>query len=237
MAPAPPNGAADPRPDEIVDYLSMRLAAEANATVKTVDWASSFRIQRRLADTYRRGRVVLAGDAAHIHSPLGGQGMNTGMGDAENLAWKLALVVGGRADDALLDTYEAERRPIAEEVLANTTGLTRLVIGEGRGARLLRDRVFVPLLNRGWVQRQIAESASQLKLSYRRGPLGGRRLVGPSLGDRVQTAPAPAVTHQRGCMPRSDRSGRCLVRQRSPSSPRRDLVRWRRSIRTNLRRC
>ena len=61
--------------------------------IRTVVWTSSFRIQRRLADSYRRGRVLLAGDAAHIHSPLGGQGMNTGIGDAENLAWKLALVV------------------------------------------------------------------------------------------------------------------------------------------------
>ena len=76
-------------------------------------WTSSFRIQRRLAETYRRGRVLLAGDAAHIHSPLGGQGMNTGIGDGENLAFKLALVVTGRADAALLDTYEAERRPVA----------------------------------------------------------------------------------------------------------------------------
>ena len=76
-------------------------------------WTASFRIQRRPADSYRRVRVLLAGDAAHVHSRLGGQGMNTGIGDAENLACKLALVVSGRAGERLLDTYEAERRPMA----------------------------------------------------------------------------------------------------------------------------
>ncbi len=93
----------------------------------SVEWTSTFRIHRRLADTYRRGRMMLAGDAAHIHSPLGGQGMNTGIGDAENLAWKLALVISGRADAGLLDTYEAERRPIAKDVLTSTSGVTELV--------------------------------------------------------------------------------------------------------------
>ena len=90
----------DPRRANIVEYSgSARLAAEARGIDphRRVDlW--SFRIQRRLAESYRCGRMPLAGDAAHIHSPLGGQGMNTGMGDAENLAWKLALVVSGGAD-------------------------------------------------------------------------------------------------------------------------------------------
>ena len=147
-----------------------------------------FRIQRRLADTYRRGRVLLAGDAAHIHSPLGGQGMNTGIGDAENLAWKLALVIGGRADDSLIDTYQAERRPIAEDVLESTSGLTEIVVGESRTARFVRDRIGVPLMNRDWVQRLIAKKASQLQVSYRYGPLGARRwrrLPGLRPGDRV----------------------------------------------------
>ena len=91
----------------IVDYLGTRLAAEAGGTIRSVGWTSSFRIQRRLADSYRRARVLLAGDAAHIQSPFGGQGMNTGIGDAENLAWKLALVVSGRAANA----YSTPTRP------------------------------------------------------------------------------------------------------------------------------
>jgi 2-polyprenyl-6-methoxyphenol hydroxylase-like FAD-dependent oxidoreductase len=189
MAPAPSEFSDDAGQDEIVEYLGARLAAEAGGTVRSVEWTSTFRIQRRLADTYRRGRLMLAGDAAHIHSPLGGQGMNTGIGDAENLAWKLALVVKGRAEDILLDTYEAERRPIAKDVLESTTGVTEVIVRKDRLSRLARDRVAIPLLNRGWVQRLIAGRASQLQVSYRHGPLGARRrrhLPGLRPGDRVR---------------------------------------------------
>src|SRR6478736_4649230 len=83
-------------------------------------WSSIFRIGMRLADAYRRDRVFIAGDAAHIHPPTGGQGMNTGIQDAYNLAWKLALVLQGAATEALLDSYEAERRPVGAEVIART---------------------------------------------------------------------------------------------------------------------
>lgn len=83
-------------------------------------WSSIFRISMRLAQRYRVGNVFLAGDACHIHPPTGGQGMNTGIQDADNLAWKLALVARGAAPAALLDTYEAERRPVAERVIADT---------------------------------------------------------------------------------------------------------------------
>ena len=188
MSPSPPGGPENPSAEEIVDYLGARLADEADGAIRSVEWTSTFRIHRRLADTYRVGRVFLAGDAAHIHSPLGGQGMNTGIGDAENLAWKLALVQTGRADESLLDTYEAERRPIAKDVLESTSGLTEIVMGGSWMARLVRDRIAVPLMNRGWVQRLIAKKASQLPVSYRDGPLGaGRRRLLPGLrpGDRV----------------------------------------------------
>jgi 2-polyprenyl-6-methoxyphenol hydroxylase-like FAD-dependent oxidoreductase len=188
MTPAPPGCPDDPGQDEIIAYLGERLAEEAGGTINSIEWTSSFRIHRRITDAYRRGRVLLAGDAAHIHSPLGGQGMNTGIGDAENLAWKLALVISGRADAGLLDTYEAERRPIAKDVLKSTSGVTELVVGQGRMSRLVRDRIALPLLNRGWLQRLIAERASQLQVSYRHGPLGARRwhrLPGLRAGDRV----------------------------------------------------
>jgi 4,5-epoxidase len=188
MAPAPTEFGDEPTPEAIVDYLGSRLAAEAAGTIRSALWTSTFRIQRRLADTYRRGRVLLAGDAAHIHSPLGGQGMNTGIGDAENLAWKLALVVSGRADHTLLDTYEAERRPIAKGVLETTSSVTQVVVSQRWAARLLRNRVAVPLMNREWVQRRITEKTSQLQVSYRHGPLGARfsrLLPGVRAGDRV----------------------------------------------------
>ncbi len=200
MAPAE-TGTGELDADAVLTQLTTRLALRSGLPATTVGeahWTSVFRFHRRLADTYRAGRVLLAGDAAHIHSPFGGQGLNTGIGDAENLAWKLALVHAGRADPALLDTYEAERRPIAHEVLASTSGLTRLVMGGSATARRVRDHVLVPLMNRGAVQRLIWERASQLSISYRGGPLarGGpaRRpwrpvAVRPRPGDRVPDLP------------------------------------------------
>jgi 2-polyprenyl-6-methoxyphenol hydroxylase-like FAD-dependent oxidoreductase len=183
---------------EVTDRLALVLRLLTERTgfgadlVTGCEWTSSFRIHRRLADTYRAGRVFLAGDAAHIHSPFGGQGMNTGLGDAENLAWKLALVETGRADEALLDTYEAERRPIATEVLGNTSSMTQVMLGRNAAERFVRDHVVVPLMNRPFVQRLIAEASSQLRVSYRKGPLGsaypgiGR---GPRGGDRIADLP------------------------------------------------
>jgi 4,5-epoxidase len=179
---APAVATTDVTPDAVLDALIGRLRRHSGiaAAVGACDWTSTFTIQRRLASAYRRGRILLAGDAAHVHSPFGGQGMNTGIGDAENLAWKLAMVVRGRAGVALLDTYAAERRPVAEEVLSSTSSLTGLVLGGSAPARLLRDRVLVPLMNAPLVQRLIWEHASQLKVSYRRSWLPGLRP-----GDRV----------------------------------------------------
>jgi 4,5-epoxidase len=196
MAPATGADQADPDPQAILSELETGLAQHTGGVVRSVAWASSFRIHRRLADSYRRGRLLLVGDAAHVHSPVGGQGLNTGIGDAENLAWKLALVVNGRADETLLDSYETERRPIAAEVLSNTADVTDILAGTGLMTRLIRDRVIVPMLSRRWVQRHIADKASQLSVTYRRRPLGstrrlraiGMRAPGLRPGDRVPDA-------------------------------------------------
>ncbi|AQT75615.1 FAD-dependent monooxygenase [Streptomyces sp. fd1-xmd] len=186
MAPAPAGSADDPV--ETLTELLRREAGMARSAVREILWTSTFRIHRRLASSYRHGRILLAGDAAHIHSPFGGQGMNTGLGDAENLAWKLALVAAGRSSDSLLDTYEAERRPIAREVLASTTAMTGMLLGRTAWARAMRDHVLVPLLDRPAVQRRLWEKSSQLTLTYRKGPLGtGGQLPrsAPRPGDRV----------------------------------------------------
>ncbi|CAM3242990.1 FAD-dependent oxidoreductase [Stackebrandtia soli] len=162
--------------NDVLDRIRRMLAertGESGARIRSAAWTSVFRIHRRLADTYRRGRVLLAGDAAHIHSPIGGQGITTGIGDAENLAWKLGLVLDGRADPALLDTYPEERRPIATEVLDRTTGNTRLLLGEGAVGRFVRDRLVVPMLRLPAIQHAATRRASQLWISYRSGPLGG----------------------------------------------------------------
>ncbi len=186
MADVPDTGehlSAEQIVERLRDLLRERAEVEDIEIRETV-WTSVFRIQRRLAESYRHGRVLLAGDAAHIHSPIGGQGMNTGMGDAENLAWKLAMVATGRADEALLDTYTPERRPLAEEVLRTTTANTRLLAGATPLTRLVRDRLLLPVFNLTSVQRQATRKASQLWVTYRGGPLGGRGRA-PHPGDRI----------------------------------------------------
>jgi 4,5-epoxidase len=181
---------ADERPDEqqILDqlrhFLNDRTTVDGS-WIREATWTSGFRIHRRLAEQYRHGRLVLAGDAAHLHSPLGGQGMNTGVGDAENLAWKLALTVRGLAEESLVDTYTAERRPLATGVVRNTSTLTRLALARRPLVRQLRDRLVPFLLAREPVQRRISGSASQLRVSYRKGPLGSRSGQKPRPGDRV----------------------------------------------------
>ncbi|WP_051325276.1 FAD-dependent monooxygenase [Glycomyces tenuis] len=176
-------------PEDIVaafEKLVPERSGDHGLRIKSAVWTSVFRVQRRLADDYRRGRILLAGDAAHIHSPIGGQGMNTGIGDAENLAWKLALVASGRAGEELLDTYGAERRPLATEVLKRTTDNTKLLVGDTAVRRVLRDLFFVPLLNLDAVQRRATRVNSQLWVTYRKGPLGGGgRGRGARPGDRI----------------------------------------------------
>jgi 2-polyprenyl-6-methoxyphenol hydroxylase-like FAD-dependent oxidoreductase len=105
-----------------------RLSPEPT-TVRNLRWSSVFRISHRIVNAYGRGRVFVAGDAAHIHPPTGAQGMNTGIQDAHNLAWKLALAVQGHAADGLLDSYDAERRPVGEEVVGRTVRSAREGIG------------------------------------------------------------------------------------------------------------
>jgi 2-polyprenyl-6-methoxyphenol hydroxylase-like FAD-dependent oxidoreductase len=105
--------------------------------VTEVRWASDFRPREALADRFRAGRVFLAGDAAHIHSPAGGQGLNTSFQDAYNLGWKLGAVLGGGADPALLDTYEEERRRVAAEMLGLTSGVHRGEVRRGRATAQL----------------------------------------------------------------------------------------------------
>ena len=140
-------------------------------TVSDPTWLANFRCHRRSASAYRRGRVLLAGDAVHIHTPAGGQGLNTGMLDAHNLAWKLALVASGRAPDALLDTYSAERRPVAEQVLELTHALIRYGTMSHPVKRATRA-IVVPILARAAiVQRRAARRMSQVYVTYPPGPL------------------------------------------------------------------
>ncbi|MFJ7628937.1 FAD-dependent oxidoreductase [Streptomyces sp. NPDC097595] len=126
----------DLTPDGIRKVLAQRSHLPAEALTE-VRWASDFRPRAALADRFRAGRVLLAGDAAHVHSPAGGQGLNTSVQDAYNLGWKLGAVLTGGAPDALLDSYEEERRPIAAQMLDLSTGVHRGEVRRGGATRQL----------------------------------------------------------------------------------------------------
>jgi pentachlorophenol monooxygenase len=135
-----------------------RLSPEP-ATARNLRWSSVFRISHRIVNAYQSGRVFVAGDAAHIHPPTGAQGMNTGIQDAHNLAWKLALAVRGEAAEGLLDTYDAERRPVGEEVVDRTVRAAREGMGADlkdlsnairREAQLLISYRESPIVNSSW---------------------------------------------------------------------------------------
>jgi FAD binding domain len=134
-----------------------RLSPEPT-TARNLRWSSVFRISHRIVDAYARGRVFIAGDAAHIHPPTGAQGMNTGIQDAHNLAWKLALALSGQAAPGLLESYDAERRPVGEEVVGRTVRSAREGIGADstdigyvicREAQLLVDYAGSPIIAKG----------------------------------------------------------------------------------------
>lgn len=148
------------------------------ATVSDPVWTSRFRIHHRLVPDYRVGRVFLAGDAAHLHSPIGGQGMNTGIQDAVNLAWKLALVVQGRARPELLDSYQVERRAVAEGVVKATDRATQVATLRNPIARGLRDRLAGVLGSLEVVQRRAARQASGVAIDYASSPIVGEARSG-----------------------------------------------------------
>jgi hypothetical protein len=158
---------------------------------------TEFRLHCRAARHYRAGRTFLAGDAAHIHSPAGGQGMNTGIQDAINLGWKLALVIRGTADPELLDTYETERLPVGRAVLRFTDRAFTLATSASPVMRFARTRLaphLLPLALRARASRAYSfRTVSQLAVHYRRsqasaeGPGMARR--GPRAGDRLPDAP------------------------------------------------
>ncbi len=129
-------------------------------------WLASFNCHRRSTDVYRRGHVLLAGDAVHIHTPAGGQGMNTGITDAHNLGWKLALVAAGRAPDQLLDTYGAEREPVAGQVLGLTHALVRYGTMTHPVKRALRDAIIPAASRVGPVHRRAVRRWTQVSVAY-----------------------------------------------------------------------
>ncbi len=162
-------------------------------------WLSGFRINERKVADYRVGRVMLAGDAAHIHSPAGGQGMNTGMQDAFNLAWKLALADRGRGKtDALLNSYSVERSTVGDQVLHAAGRMTVAATLRNPVAQYLRNHVAGVAMSFGFVQDKFKNALCELSINYRHSPLSQDDRHGRDsevkAGDRMPDAPlAPAT--------------------------------------------
>ena len=159
----------------VFEDVSGRAIEHLKVAVRKVNWFSTYHVHHRVAENFRKGRAFLLGDAAHIHSPAGGQGMNTGIGDAINLAWKLAAVLAGRAPDKLLDSYEAERIGFARRLVATTDRVFSFATAEGRIADILRTRVapvlFPKVIAFEAVREFIFRTVSQITLNYRGSPL------------------------------------------------------------------
>lgn len=182
---------ADDRPGEPLQWsdVSGRAAERLGIHVSRVNWFSTYRVHHRVARRFQDGRVFLLGDAAHIHSPAGGQGMNTGIGDAVNLAWKLAEVIRGHAPWKLLDSYEIERIAFARRLVSTTDRAFMFATSSGRLARWVRTRVVPLLLPRlirsATVRRLMFRTVSQTAIHYRISPLSQGRLGATRGGDRL----------------------------------------------------
>lgn len=154
--------------DDVVP--SIRQEAGAGFAVRACTWFSTYRIHHRRAVRFRDRRCFLLGDAAHIHSPVGAQGMNTGLQDAYNLGWKLALIVSGRGSGALLNTYESERIPVAQRLLSTTDRMFSFIVANNQLAGLLRTRVVATVMAFAMRFQRIREIAfrtiSQVGIAY-----------------------------------------------------------------------
>ena len=151
---------------DLIRRLMVERTGTAEIKIHNPTWISDFKIHCRLVDRYRVGRVFVAGDAAHVHSPTGGQGIVTGIQDAVNLAWKLGRVLRG-APENLLNTYEEERRPKAAEVLKETDRTTRLLLAPDPITKLIRDLIVLPVMRSEFVQRKLFAKLAQLHVNYR----------------------------------------------------------------------
>jgi 2-polyprenyl-6-methoxyphenol hydroxylase-like FAD-dependent oxidoreductase len=171
------------------DDVNTRVLAWISIDVQRVNWFSTYRVHHRVAAHFSKGRTFLLGDAAHVHSPVGGQGMNTGIGDAVNLAWKLAAVVRGRADASLLDSYEPERIAFARRLVATTDRAFTAVTSSGTLARLIRlhlvPLLLAPIYSLNAARRFIFRTVSQTAVNYRESSLSEGRAGMVHEGDRL----------------------------------------------------
>jgi 2-polyprenyl-6-methoxyphenol hydroxylase-like FAD-dependent oxidoreductase len=169
-----------------LDLVRRTLEQRGPAAIRALSmrWSSYFRVHHRQVGRLRVGRMFIAGDAAHIHSPFGGQGMNTGLQDVWNLVWKLVLAVRGRGNEELLDSYTAERRPVIKSVIETTHRLTRVMGTPSKLAQTLRDTV-IPVVSRLTAfQHRFIQNLSELGIAYGGSPIvagAGKRYFDESL--------------------------------------------------------
>jgi 2-polyprenyl-6-methoxyphenol hydroxylase-like FAD-dependent oxidoreductase len=200
-----PAGAAPPELSGGYFETLIRDRAGKAAVAGEPEWMTHFGLRQRRARHYRRGRVFLMGDSAHCHSPLGGQGMNTGMQDVANLVWKLVLVAKGVGRSELLDSYGIEREPVADDLLVETASNTRLANIRGTLPQAIRNSVVSFASSLEVVRQRLARSLSKLSVEYRKSPLvaedrtsllgaqvgGDRSVEHPSFGDVRDFGAAP----------------------------------------------
>jgi hypothetical protein len=169
--------------------VTTRVIEWMHINVEQVHWFSTYHVHHRVADQFREGRAFLLGDAAHVHSPVGGQGMNTGIGDAVNLAWKVAAVLTGRADPLLVDTYEPERITFARRLVATTDQAFKAVTSDGPIARHVRlhlvPAVVPPMFRLASVRRFMFRTISQTTVNYRGSSLSQGQAGRVHGGDRL----------------------------------------------------
>jgi hypothetical protein len=185
-----------------VRSMTPRSASGAEPVVVATRWLTRYRLHRRGVPAYRKGRCFVAGDAAHIHSPAGAQGMNTGIQDAYNLGWKLGLVARGQAVEQILDTYHDERHRVGEKLLTSTDRFFAVLASGGPVRRFIRrvmPTIGIRLLAAPCIGPRIARFVSQTGIRYRRSALStdgpGAALLGrgaPRPGDRAPDVPLGA---------------------------------------------
>ncbi len=191
------------RPEPTLSDVQAMTDERAGGGFRVADpvWLANFRINERKVSEYARGRVFLAGDAAHVHSPAGGQGMNTGMQDAFNLSWKLAMVIRGEANPSLLDSYTPERSAVGDMVLRNATRLTDMGTLAHPSAQAARNLALRFMLGFHAVQERMATTMSEVGIAYANSPLS----VGRHAGDRLPP------DHYAGPPPGSGTAPRCVL--------------------------
>jgi len=199
----PPADRTPPEAPVVLEEVQAIASTYTGGAVRIHDpvWMTNFRLHHRAATHYRAGRVFLAGDAAHIHSPAGAQGMNTGIQDAVNLGWKLACTLRGVTDPALLDTYQAERAPIGKMVLRFTDRAFTIATSTNPVVRFARTRLaptVIPVALKATPARGYAfRTVAQLDIRYRRSPLSldgpNPPRKGPKSGDRL---PDASIIHE-----------------------------------------